>query len=179
MKIACPHSRWLRRQVLKLSSTTRTPCRRSRWLRWHSISVINDFANTDGGVFNNYADWGHGQDYADTFGKLRRLFTDFKETISWKKVLGCVYKPNSNNLKTWKSRVLIVVDYADTRFSNFAIEYLRKNKTKSLQNCFCLFNVHIGPKSNLFRQKNGRQSSDTVPLRWRYVVNILRLGFML
>ena len=153
MKIACPHSRWLRRQVLKLSSTTRTPCRRSRWLRWHSISVINDFANTDGGVFNNYADWGHGQDYADTFGKLRRLFTDFKETISWKKVLGCVYKPNSNNLKTWKypyiKKILRVVDFADMRFSNFAIEYLHKNEKirKSVFDC------SYGPRSDLLRKK--------------------------
>ena len=85
--------------------TTRTRCRRSQWQR------------------------GHGQDYADTFGKLWRLLTDFKGTIRWKNVLGCVYKPNSNNLKIWKTlslkknlHVPVVNNYADTRFSNFAIE---------------------------------------------------------
>ena len=42
---------------------------------------------------------------------------------------------NGNNLKIWKSPYLkrksgvrVVVDYEDTRFLNFAIEYLRKNE---------------------------------------------------
>ena len=42
---------------------------------------------------------------------------------------------NSNNLKIWKPSYLqkslgvrIVVENADTGFSNFAIEYLRKNE---------------------------------------------------
>ena len=52
-----------------------------------------------------------------------------------KKVLGYVYKPNSNNLKIQKCSYLkkflhvgVVIDYADTQFSNFAIEYLHENE---------------------------------------------------
>ena len=74
-------------------------------------------------------------DCADTFWKLWRLLTDFKGTIRQKQVFGCVYTSNSNNLNIWKlpyleknSGVRVVVDYADTRFSNFAIEYFRENE---------------------------------------------------
>ena len=52
-----------------------------------------------------------------------------------KKKFGCVYTANSNNLKIWKppylnkkSCVSVVVDYGDTGFSIFAIEYLRENE---------------------------------------------------
>ena len=77
----------------------------------------------------------HRQDYADTFGKLLRFLKDLNQAK--KSYLGAftVYTPNSNNLKIWKSlylkkkmRVLVVVDYGDTRFSNIAIEYLNKNE---------------------------------------------------
>ena len=46
----------------------------------------------------------------------------------------CIYTPNSNNLKIWNHylkknlRVRVVSDNAYTRFSNFAIEYLREDK---------------------------------------------------
>ena len=56
-------------------------CLHSHWLCWHGGSIVID--------------------YADTVGKLWRLLTDLK-TIWWKKVLECVYKHNSNNLKIWK-----------------------------------------------------------------------------
>ena len=39
---------------------------------------------------------GHDNDYADTFGKLWRLLTDFKGTLRWKKI----NTPKSNKLKT-------------------------------------------------------------------------------
>ena len=48
-------------------------CPRSHWLRWHRVGIVVD--------------------YADSFGKLWMLNTDFKWSIRWKKVLGCVYKP--------------------------------------------------------------------------------------
>ena len=77
----------------------------------------------------------HIKDYADTFWKLWRLLTNFKGTITQKKVFGYVYTSNSNNLKIWKPPYLkknlgvrVVLDYADTGFSNFAIEYLRENE---------------------------------------------------
>ena len=59
------------------------------------------------------------------------------------------------------SSVRVVVDDADTRFSNFAIEYLRKNKKVAKP----FLPVHMGPRSNLLSQKNGKKSRDTVPLR--------------
>ena len=49
--------------------TTRTHCRYSCWLR------------------------GHDNDYADTFGSLWRLLTDFKGTIRWKRYLGLFTHP--------------------------------------------------------------------------------------
>ena len=54
-------------------------CRRSQRLLGLGVRVAND--------------------YADTFGKLRRFLTDFKWTISHNKVFKCVYTSNSNNLK--------------------------------------------------------------------------------
>ena len=81
---------------------------------------------------------------ADTFGKLWRFLTDFKGTISPEKVFRCVYTSNSNNSKIWnsayqkkKSGVCIVVDYADTQFSNFTIEYLHENKKICETVCAC------------------------------------------
>ena len=79
----------------------------------------------------------------------------------------CVYTSNSNNLKIWKSPYLkkkssvrAVIDYADTRFLNFAIEYLRENKTV----CETVFVYSYGVQVKSFKQKNGQKSRDTVPL---------------
>ena len=102
-------------------------------------------------------------DYMETFGKLRRFPTDFKGTISQKKVFRCVYTSNSNNFKISKSLSLkkksgvrVFVDYADSRFLNFAIEYL-------LLCMYCLF--IWGPCQP--NKKIGRKSRDTVPLsKW-------------
>ena len=74
----------------------------------------------------------------------RTLFKNFegvsqilKEQSGIKRYLGMfsVHTSNSNNLQIWKppyltkkSGVLVVVDYADTGFSIFAIEYLRENE---------------------------------------------------
>ena len=73
-------------------------------------------------------------DYANTFWKLWRFLADFKGTNNQSKkvtVFRCVYTPICNNLKIWKSPYLkkklgvrVVFDYADTRFSNFAIGWL-------------------------------------------------------
>ena len=51
--------------------------------------------------------------------------------------------------------------YADTRFSNFAIEYLLENKkVREL-----VFACSYGAQVECFKQnKNGRKSRDTVPL---------------
>ena len=88
---------------------------RSQWLYGHGVSVVND--------------------YADTFGKLWSFLTDFKGTITRKKVFRCVYTSNSKNVKIGKipylkkkSGVHEVVDYTDTRFSSFLIEYLSENE---------------------------------------------------
>ena len=44
--------------------------------------------------------------------------------------------------------VRIVVDYEDTRFSNFAHEFVHKN-----ENHFCLVSGHMGHRSNLLSKK--------------------------
>ena len=89
-------------------------------------------------IVNNYADT-----YKNTtFGNFWRLLTDFKGTIRWIKVLGCVYKPNSNNLKIWKCL------------------YLKKN----LHVRVVIDNVDPGPRSNLLSKNIHQKSRDTVPL---------------
>ena len=93
----CPRSCWLRRHVLKKSLTTRTRCWCSHRLRGQRCRRSQQIRE-------------HGQDYADTFGKLWRLLTDFKGTIRWKMVLGCIYKLNR-------------------KFKNMKTLYLKKNLT--------------------------------------------------
>ena len=84
-----------------------------------------------------------------------------------KKVFICVYTANSNILKIWKPlylkknlRVRLVNVNADTRFSNFAIEYLWENK-KVRETVFA---SSYGAKS-IFKQKNWQKSRDTASLR--------------
>ena len=52
---------------------------------------------------------------------------------------------------TTRKRAEIVADYAYTRFSNFAIEYLRENEKvrKTVFACSC----GLGPRSNLLSTK--------------------------
>ena len=111
---------WLVLSVQK--TTTRTRCLRSQRLRRH------------------------GQDYADTFWKLLKFLTEFKGTIRRKKGFKCFYTPNSNNLNIWKPLnltkklcVRVAVDYVDTRFSNFVIEYLRANEKNCKTVCACSY----------------------------------------
>ena len=87
----------------------RTQCQRSQRLHGHSVGVV-----------------------AVNFVGFSQIL---KDQSGEKKVFGCVYKPNSNNLKICKCpylkinlHVRVVVDYSNTRYSNFAIEYLRENK---------------------------------------------------
>ena len=58
-------------------------------------------------------------------------------------------------------RVHVVVDYADIyadmRFSNFAIKYLRENE--KVRETIVI--VRMGPRSNLKKKNNGRKSYDT------------------
>ena len=78
---------------------TPTRCQRGHWLRWHRVCIVIDYVDTVSALSTtmHYAD--DGQDYADTFRKLWRLLTDFKVAIRWKRVQGCVYKPNNTDLK--------------------------------------------------------------------------------
>ena len=76
---------------------------------------------------------------------------------------------NSNNLKIWKSPYLkkkigirVVVDFMDTRFSNFAIKYLRENKKFRKTIFSCSYGAHV---ESLKTKQNGRKSCDTAPLK--------------
>ena len=62
-----------------------------------------------------------------------------------------------------KSGVRVVVDYADTRFSKYAMEYLCENE-KNRETVFACSN-----RSNMLSQKNCRKSRDTVPLMHRRI----------
>ena len=101
------------------SLTTLTPCRRvvgyaARCQHClHGVSVVNDNADTCVGVVNDYA---HMDKTTRTLGKLCRLLTDFKGTVRWKKVLGCVFKPNSNNLKLSLSNIFAKTKISKTVF---------------------------------------------------------------
>ena len=120
----------------------RTRCWHSQPLRGHIVSVVNN--------------------YADTYKTTQTLSGDFEGFSQILKVLGCVYKPNSNNLKISKENfhVCIIVDYADTRFLNFAIEYLHENKKVDET----VFACSYGAQVSILSQKNSRKSRDTVPL---------------
>ena len=78
----------------------------------------------------------------------------------------CVYKPNRKNLKIRKYlylkknlRLCLILDYSDTQFSNFAIEYLReKERVRET-----VFACSYGAQVESYKQKNRRKSRDTVP----------------
>ena len=55
----------------------------------------------------------------------------------------------------------VVVDYEDTWFLNFAIEYLCENEKCCETNFFA---CSYGAQVKSFKQKNGQKSRDTVPL---------------
>ena len=85
------------------------PC--SHWLRWHCVSVVVDYVDTAEIVVDYLDTWTrclcscwlrrHGQDYTDTFKNFEGFSQIFKEQSGEKKVLGCVFKPNSNNIEIW------------------------------------------------------------------------------
>ena len=104
-------------------------CQRGCWLRWHDARLVNDYADTDQ-TTRTLPEFSEGVSQA------------LKEQSGEKKLFGCVYNSKNNNLKIWKPPHLkkslpacVVVDYADTQFSIFAIEYLRK-KEKVCENIF-------------------------------------------
>ena len=137
----CPGSQQLRQHGVSVVNEL-------QWLRWHTWNYFtlkkvktNKKCNF---IFSKIAcqssRWlcGHINDYVDTFWKLWRLLTDFKGTSRQKKLIGCVYTFNSNNLKIWKLLYLkknmgvhVVGDYAGDRISS--------RKQKSSWNRFCLF----------------------------------------
>ena len=90
-----------------------TRCKRSQRLRGHSHHFVH--------VVNNCVDMDK------TTPTLLENFEGFsqilKEQSDEKKVLGCFYNPNSNNLIIWKKNlhVSVVVVFADTLFSIFVI----------------------------------------------------------
>ena len=78
------------------------------------------------------------------------------------------------NMKTLylrkKLRVRLVVDYANKRFSNFAIEYVSSRKRISLQNRLCQFRSNLFPKlmiKNLLTLSLLKKRISTWPSRWR------------
>ena len=60
--------------------------------------------------------------------------------------------------------VRLVNNYADKRFSNFAIKYLRKNE----KFCETIFAWSMGPRSNILSQKN-------VKISWHCPFKVLYL----
>ena len=63
---------------------------------------------------------------------------------------------------------IIVVDYADTRFSQILFENENVRET-----VFACSIVHMGPRSNLLSKKNGQTSRDTVPLIPKKYSNVI------
>ena len=57
--------------------------------------------------------------------------------------------------------VRLVVDYADTQFLNFAIEYLHENEKVRKTVFPCSYRTQV---ESLKLNKNGRKSCDTIPL---------------
>ena len=84
--------------------------------------------------------------------------------------------PSINNLTIRKYLYLkkkllvsIVADYADTRLSNFALAYLRENKKVRDTVVACSYGAQV----ESFKQKNGRKSRNTVPLKILYIYTFI------
>ena len=92
-----------------------------------------------------------------TGARVIRVFKGYAETVS----------ANSRTRLTlcWRSH-----DYANTAFSNFAIEYHRKNEKVRGNRFARSYGAHV----ESFKQKNyGRKSRNTVPLNRNIITDIL------
>ena len=130
--------------MLAKSLTTWTRWRCSQRLRGHHVCVVKDnmdmVSEKSPTMLTQTRPRRHtNTDTQTQTRKLWRLLTDFKGTIMWKKVLGCVYKPNRNYFKRWKPlylkknlRVCVVDDLANTifelcdRISSWKMKKVRK-----------------------------------------------------
>ena len=88
-------------------------------------------------------------DYADTFWKLWSLLTNFKRTIKQKKVFGCVYTSNSNNLKVWKPLYLRKIRCSRSRWQRWhrifdLCDRISSQKRKSSRNLMTLSLLSVG-----------------------------------
>ena len=77
--------------------------------------------------------WGSSPHQSAPRGSPRRqtLKADFEGTIGRQKVSGCVYIPNSNNLKIWIWIWIVTIiqcERSHTQISNFAFKHLRKDE---------------------------------------------------
>ena len=139
------------------SLTMLTRCQRGRWLRLHDFGVVIDYSVT---VFAWLLTT------PKLLEKIWRPLTDFKGLIRQKNVFWCVYIPNGNSLKIWKTpHPKKVACLQSERLRGLAIFELCDQISSRKQKLAKLFmSVHMGPKKNLVSQKNYQKSCATVPL---------------
>ena len=66
-----------------------------------------------------------------------------KIEFDWLQCIKVEYSPKKESALSSEVCVLVVVDYADTRFSNFEIEYLRKNKEVRENVLVCSYGAQV------------------------------------
>ena len=123
------------------------------WLCGHDVPVVNNYADTDKTTWTLSVNFeGFSQILKEQSGE-KRYFVVFTNPIAIiKKIWKCPYVKKNVCIR-------VVNDYADTQFSNFAIEYLHENE-KLWESAFAC--SYGGAQVESFKQKNGRKSRDTV-----------------
>ena len=144
-------------------------CWNSCWLHGHDVNV---------GIVVDYVDrmllTTRTQQWLR--GHFRKNFEGFSQILKEQSgkqryICGCVYTPNSNNLKNMKISISkekcsgpVVDDYEDGQFSNCAIEYLRKNKNLLEHGQKSHYTV---PLSNFFLAEPKSDTARNSTLPWR------------
>ena len=111
---------WLCRHAVALVMTTRTRCWHRHWPRGYGVGVVIEHANIDmtmttRTLLENFEGFSQilkvksGKKSIYIYFRLMATSTFYSRftNTAWllKKVLGCVYIPNSNNLKIWNWEV--------------------------------------------------------------------------
>ena len=135
-----------------------TWCRRSCWPRSQGVGVVVDYTDTT-------------MTTETLLENFERLLTDFKGTIRWKNVLGCVYTLKSSNLKIWKPPYLkkklnvCVVNNYTLVHKHVIFEFCSRISLQSRKNSWNRFRLSFGTQVESFKQKKWLNISWPCPFK--------------